>query len=264
MLIDMHTHIGKMIGFDMPEEQLLQSMNKYGVDFSLVSNTEAAEADHQQNDIPIDMQYSQIKANEKTIEFVRNNPSKIGAMLWCKIKNETPDKEFISLISENRDVIYGLKFHPFHSATTFDDPKTEAFIKIAQEFRLPILIHTASDTCSAPICVYNMAKKYPDVNFVMGHMGLGTDNEEAMKLIIQLPNLFGDTCWVEPKKTLKLIQMGYEDKIMFGTDNTIDGLDTLNHEYYREYLSNFKNLVSEAAYKKLTYENAIKVFSLQL
>lgn len=36
MIIDTHAHIGKMLIFDMPEEDLLYSIEKYGIDFSLV------------------------------------------------------------------------------------------------------------------------------------------------------------------------------------------------------------------------------------
>ena len=47
MIIDTHVHIGHMLGFDMTREDVLYSMEKYGVDFSLVSNAEAAEFDHE-------------------------------------------------------------------------------------------------------------------------------------------------------------------------------------------------------------------------
>lgn len=33
MIIDTHAHIGKMLIFDMPEEDLLYSIEKYGIDF---------------------------------------------------------------------------------------------------------------------------------------------------------------------------------------------------------------------------------------
>lgn len=31
MIIDTHTHIGNMLGFVMPEEDILYSMKKYGI-----------------------------------------------------------------------------------------------------------------------------------------------------------------------------------------------------------------------------------------
>ena len=61
----------------------------------------------------------------------------------------------------------------------------------------------------------------------MVHLGLGTDHELAIKLISKLPNLYGDTTWVNAKDTLKAIKVCGVDKIMFGSDNPIDGLETL-------------------------------------
>ena len=45
MIIDSHVHIGNMLGFNMPEEMVLKSMEKYNIDFSLVSNIDSAEFD---------------------------------------------------------------------------------------------------------------------------------------------------------------------------------------------------------------------------
>ena len=43
MIIDTHAHIGALPPFfDMTTEQVLRSMDKYGVDFTLVSSIEAA------------------------------------------------------------------------------------------------------------------------------------------------------------------------------------------------------------------------------
>lgn len=51
-----------------------------------------------------------------------------------------------------------------------------------------------------------MALKYPNVNFVMCHMGLATDNQEAIELIAKLPNLYGDTAWVRADMVYQAIK----------------------------------------------------------
>lgn len=60
MIIDSHAHIGKIIKFDMPEQTLLDSMEKYKINFSLVCNIEASEFDHTQKPIPEEQQFDQI------------------------------------------------------------------------------------------------------------------------------------------------------------------------------------------------------------
>ena len=43
MIIDSHTHIGVLPPFYMTSDMLLDSMARFGIDFSLVSNIECAE-----------------------------------------------------------------------------------------------------------------------------------------------------------------------------------------------------------------------------
>ena len=43
------------------------------------------------------------------------------------------------------------------------------------------------------IHLYNAAKAHPNVDFVMVHMDLGTDNSQTLDLLGRLPNLYGDT-----------------------------------------------------------------------
>lgn len=262
MVIDTHAHIGTILKFNMTKEMLLESMDKYGVDYSLISNIEGAEFDNDQSPIPEKFQKSQKKINEAAIKLAREYPSKIGVLMWAKPSTEGCIKEFEDMISNNRDVVYGIKIHPYHSKIGFDSPKIEAYIKLAEKHGLPVVVHTDMGFESSPKKVYHMATKYPKVNFIMVHMGLGTDNREAIELISKLPNLYGDTTWVEPENALKMIEKCGIDKLIFGTDNPIDGVNTYSNKFYQTYLNDFKNKLSSINYDKLFYKNAVKLFKL--
>lgn len=268
MIIDTHVHMGKMIGFDMKEEEILYSMQKYKIDFSLVSNICAAEYDHQLKKIPDDFQQSQNSVLKSTLAFARSNPNKIGALPWLKIGSEQPDDEFESLLKDNLDIIYGLKIHPFHSLVAPDDERLEPYYKLAYECNLPVVSHTGGCEQAMSHHVYNAAKKHPEINFVMVHMDLGTDNSKAIELLGSLPNLYGDTTWVSVKSTLKAVEKWGSEKILFGSDNPIDGKDTYLHNktndrsLYQEYFNEFKNMVSKADYENIMYKNAKKLFKI--
>lgn len=262
MIIDSHTHIGKMLNFNMPGEMLLSSMENYGVAFSLTSTINCTETDHSQIPIPTEMQHSQYLSNKQAVDFAKASGGKVGVLLWIKPRFETCDDDFKSLYLKNKDVVYGLKMHPYHSKLPLDNKNVEKYLDFASEYRLPMLIHTATEECSKPQGVYNAAKKYPNINFVMGHLGLGSDNKQALSLLTQLPNLYGDTCWVDPQNIIDFINNGNEDKLMFGTDNTIDGKDTLSHPYYKYYFNDIKKKISPQAYEKLMWQNATKIYKL--
>lgn len=270
MIIDTHVHIGKMLVFDMPPENVLYSMDKYGIDFSLVSNVECAENDHNGNPIPQNLQKSQNAVLKKTLEFARTHSDKIGVLPWLKIRQERPDAEFIRMIADNRDIIYGLKLHPFHSRTAPDDETLESVYKIAAEYNLPVVSHTGGCAEAVSLRLYNAAKKHPEINFVMVHMDLGTDNSQAIELLGKLPNLYGDTTWVPVESTLKAINKWGSEKILFGSDNPIDGKDTYlndkfgNRSLYQQYFNEFKAMVSKEDYDNIMYRNAKKLFRIKI
>ena len=265
MVIDAHVHIGRMLNFDMSPKIVLKSAKKYKIDYMLVSNTESAEVDHNQELIPGEYTFTQETSARNVIDFAKKNPDKIGALLWVKPLTAKPTDELRKIIEDNRDYVYGIKVHPYHSKVRFDDPRVEEYIKLAAEYDLPVMTHGAGDDCSSPARVYNMAKKYPGTDFIIAHMGLGTDNQESIKYIKELPNLYGDTAWVMPDKTLQAIKECGPEKILFGTDNPIDGVDTYAHkEMCSVYLNSFRDMVSKEEYDLLMYKNAIRLFKLKL
>ena len=100
----------------------------------------------------------------------------------------------------------------------------------------------------------------------MVHMDLGSDNSQAIELLGKLPNLYGDTTWVPVESTLKAINKWGSEKILFGSDNPIDGKDTYlndkfgNRSLYQQYFNEFKTMVSKQAYDNIMYKNAERLF----
>ena len=196
MIIDSHTHIGVLPPFYMTADMLLDSMARFGIDFSLVSNIECAENDHEGNPVPPEYRVPQNEVLRKTLNEAKKAPEKLGVLPWLRIENELPDAAFEELLRENREIIYGLKLHPFHSKTAPDDERLEPVYRLAAEYKLPIVSHTGGREEAMSPHLYNAAKRHPELDFVMVHMDLGTDNRVALDLLGALPNLYGDTTWV--------------------------------------------------------------------
>ena len=266
MIIDTHVHIGKSLEFDLREKDVLYSMDRYGIDFSLVSNIESAELDHEGRPLP--ERISQNDSFKKTLEFACKYPERVGAMPWMKLRSEKPDGEFIRLLEENRSLVYGIKLHPFHSRVAPDDPLAEYVYEIAREFRLPVVSHTGGCEEARSVHLYNAAKAHPDIDFVMVHMDLGTDNSEAIALLGEADNLYGDTAWVPVRSTLRAVRRWGCGKIVFGSDNPIDGPDTYLHNrtgdrsLYQAYFNELRAMVSPSEYDNIMYLNAARLFGI--
>lgn len=273
MIIDTHVHTGFFISpekiVDMSEEIVLESMKRHNIDFALVSNS-AAEVDCLLKPIPKNMQKTQEQAFLEAINFARNNMDKIGIMPWVKPASETADERLEELIKENRDIVYGIKVHPFHSDIEFDSERVEPYIKLAEKYNLPVAVHTADYDKASPVRVYNMAKKYPNVKFIMVHMGLCTDNKEAIELLGKLPNLYGDTTWVSLESTVEIVKRYGSKKLFFGSDSPIDGVDTYTMNasgepsLYLKYFNELEGIIGSEAYADIMYKNAMEVFDIKL
>ncbi len=270
MIIDSHAHIGRILFFNLPVRHVLYSMEKYGVAFSLVSNIESTEYYQEGKHLPRLFQKSQYRVLKRTLRAVKKHPDKLGALMWLKIESELPDEKFCRLIEKNRRYIYGIKLHPYRSETAPDIARLKPVYDLARRFDLPVVAHTGNIEQASTRHLFNAAKENPNVNFVAVHMDLDSDNKEAIDLIAQLPNLYGDTTWVPLKSTLYAIEKCGSEKILFGTDNPIDGKDTLlvnkagQRALSQEYFNEFKTMVSAEDYENIMYKNAERLFKIRL
>ena len=262
MIIDSHTHFGSILDFCMPEELLIQAMDIYGIDAAIVSNIGGIEFGHDHDPIPGGSLRSQIDVNQDAIDFSRRYPGRIFPLLWAMPHSGGASGAFEEFLMDNRPDVYGIKIHPYLNNTDFDSPLVEPYIQLAEKYHLPVVTHTAASDESSVARVAKMALKYPDVNFLMVHMGLYTDNKEAIDLILEYPNLYGDTAWVQPDNAMKLIEQNGIDKILFGTDCLVGGLHGYSDPMYRTYLDEWPHVLGLDKYSRLMSGNAIRLFRI--
>ena len=269
MIIDMHVHIGDKFTFYMTEEMVLQVLEKYNIKYALVSNADAVEVDGNQNLIPAQMQISQEENLKRTLAFARKNEDKIGVAVWVKPLTEALTEELETIIWENGDIIYAMKLHPFHSKISPTDEKVRPYLELAKKYKLPVISHTGGCEEASPTYLYEAARAYPEIPFVMAHMGLGSDNKEALELLGKADNLYGDTAWVPMETTIEAIRRYGSKKMLFGSDMPIDGVDTYvynpkgERSLYQDYFHLLPEKITKEEYKDLMYRNAVEVFGFK-
>lgn len=269
MRIDTHVHIGgEAVGFHMTEEMVLEMMKKYQIDYVILSNGDSGEMDHGQKLLPQEVQISQEDSLRRAIAFAREYPGKIGIAVWVKPFLQGLTEELEALIRGNCDLIHAIKLHPFHSNTSPTDEKALPYIRLAKEYHLAVVSHTGGCEAADPVHLYEAAKMFPDVPFVMVHMGLGTDNRQALDLLGKADNLYGDTTWVPMSATMEAIRRYGSRKMLFGSDAPIDGVDTYlcnpkgERSLYQDYFHVLPNEISREAYEDLMYRNAVRIFGI--
>ena len=111
-----------------------------------------------------------------------------------------PQLERIEAMLEEYRVV-GVKIYLTYQAGRADDERMMPIYDFARKHRLTITYHTGSCALilesdnaledSNAIYVQNVAKKYPDVNFVVAHMD-DPRYDECIRILHETPNMFSD------------------------------------------------------------------------
>jgi predicted TIM-barrel fold metal-dependent hydrolase len=266
-IIDSHTHIGNIqfvVGKNrvksLPEKDLIISLEKYRIDFAIVSCLEGAEFDSDFRLAPGKMQVSQKEGLERLTGFVAKNITRVRGIFWIKPYHEHLTDEIEKMVTDNRELICGLKIHPTLSNLKFTDKRFWPYLEMAVRLDLPVQVHTENDGRSDVKYVGKIASVFPDLKFIMVHMGMNSDNSEAISLIKNSPNLYGDTSIVKHENVLNAIKECGSDKVLFGTDSTVNGIDT--YESYIPLIDKINDTFSEKEASNVLGLNCMTIFKL--
>jgi uncharacterized protein len=269
MIIDSHTHIGTIqysVGknkvSNLPGQDLLVALSKYSIDYALVSSIEGAEFNSEMRLALPEQQVSQLQSIEKLVEFVKKNEKKLRALLWVKPYTEICSSELENFVAANLRYIAGLKMHPSLSGLKFIDNKFVPYIKLAQKYQLPIQVHSENDGKSDVKFIYEVAKEFKDIDFTMVHMGLNTDNSEAIDIIKKNENIYGDISLVSKANVIKAIEKCGSHKILFGTDAIVNGIDT--YEKHLPIIKSIKTKFRKEDRGRVFYRNCVKIYNLNI
>ncbi|MCA9322890.1 MAG: amidohydrolase family protein [Planctomycetes bacterium] len=107
--------------------------------------------------------------------------------------------DLFSLEERVRDgIIKGIKLYPGYDFYPINDPSLESVFRIAAKHDVPVMIHTgdtyaktAKVRMAHPLLVDDIAVDYPDVQFVMCHLG-NPWFQDAAEVLYKNDNVFAD------------------------------------------------------------------------
>lgn len=257
-IIDAHAHLGYWPTLNKAKDMLLISNKQNKVNFTLFS-FDGTEFNLEHKTKLTD----QIEGSKKALSFCKKYPSSFGMLVWYRPHLEKNYHELDMFVGKHLEFIHGLKFHPYTSSMRITDQRNYPYFEIARKYNLPILVHTANDKFSKLKYLIKTCQKFKDIIFIAAHCELLTNHDNIIKALKENPNLYCDTAWVEMEFILKLKENNLMDKVIFGTDNPIDGYETLNEKIYQNYFNNIIKL-NKKDYAKLMYKNASKVYKIKL
>lgn len=164
----------------------------------------------------------------------------------------------------------GLKVHPAIESLPADSPLLDPYLELAVRYGVPVVIHTASDDPSWPDRVGALAERHPDAEIVLYHSGLSTDHIAAIGVVESHPNTWLETSWVETADVQEVIEVLGSERVLFGTDATVDGAVHYEHNWgsgsgngsYDAQLIALGLALPRSTYRDLLVQNAARVFNL--
>lgn len=267
LIIDSHTHIGN-ISFavgknrvrNLEGKDLIAAMDKYRIEFALVSGLEGSEYDADKRVARKEFQISQTEGIARIARFVGANSTRVKGLFWVKPFTESLTAEVEKMLCENLNLFCGIKLHPSLSGMKLTDKRFYPFLELAVKLNFPVQIHTENDGFSDVKYVGKIASVFPELKFIMVHMGMNSDNAEAISLIKSTANIFGDTCVVPHENVIRAIRECGSEKILFGTDAVVKGIDT-----YSDYINlaeKIRLLFTEKEASDILSANCIRLFGL--
>lgn len=208
MIIDGHAHIGSSwLGWvdGTDADGLVKIMDKYGIDKACVSSWSHI--------------YDPIRGNDEVFQATQKYPNRIiGFCVLCPRLKWDMKEEIDRCVKKFG--MKGLKLHPFVNEFYADSPLIDPALEKAREYKLPVLFHSGTDSHSHPRTIGNMAKRYPDVTIIIGHMG-GEAYPDAIQVAKANPNVLLDT--TEVPNIANIIELAVKnvgaERVVWGSDS---------------------------------------------
>ena len=262
ILHDSHIHVGQFNEIYNTPSDVLKFLTEVGVGSIAVSSCTICAEDYD-------------KSIQEMTEIVKIGGNRVVPILWttpCMLTNGGLQKFF------GTDIRWRcIKVHGY--LNDWDSSQIEMAIDIARNLQVPLLFHTGSREESDAGSYLEHIKKNPDVTFILAH---SRPIDQTINVMKQCPNAWSDTAFTPTEDVAQLIQNGFADRVMFGTDyplhlyfykyrklmNPFDIKSRLEyffkyrdmHKFYKRIVNEIKSTMNDEEWEKVSHLNFERLF----
>lgn len=143
----------------------------------------------------------------------------------------------------------GLKMHwGAHREWFYNKKLVDRALDIAQKKNIPVVFHTGgSKECEAKV-FKEIISQYANLKFVLAH---GRPTGQTIEVLESCPNAYVDTAFMPVEEISKLIDKGFLDRILFGSDVPINQIYHKNEtltEYLKSCMLQLSNVLTVEQY----------------
>ena len=206
-IFDAHTHIGvaRHSGRRLTADQLLASMDRFGVERSLI--------------IPYPVVEDYRRTHEEIAGAVQGHPDRFaGAACLYPFVPEDDFKSEIKRCAEEfgfRALKLQPKFQPLNPISN----RSDFFFEAALEHRMVVVAHTGDGVpFSLPSLFIPPARKFPGLQIVLAHSGGSVFYQEAIVAASVCPNISLELSTLMPQHVAEVAAQVSSDRLMIGSD----------------------------------------------
>ena len=179
--IDSHVYLGQGEHLQITEEELLNQMDEAKVAVAIICPVDRCLAVHNR------------EGNEQMLSAVRRHPDRLVGMATANPwYGEASVRE---LRRSLEDGLAGLMIHAPYQGVRLSDHLVDPLLEVAAEYGVPVYTHTGTAGLAEPLHVAELARRFPKVNFIMGHAGSSDYGEDAVYAMS-----FADNIWMETSR----------------------------------------------------------------
>ena len=112
----------------------------------------------------------------------------------------------------------GIKLRPVLNAFRADDAVVDPVLKLAGRLKVPVMFHTSFGLGSEPERVAKVAARFPEVNVVMYHPGIGESYKDAIKAAKEHHHIYLNTAHAKPAALQVFLDQVPVERIIYGSD----------------------------------------------
>jgi predicted TIM-barrel fold metal-dependent hydrolase len=197
---DVHTHTGSNDpdGYKATAEELLDAL-------AIVDARAVVFTTHEPEGYP--------QANDRVLAEAEASDGQL--VPFCRIDpNAEPVAEAERCLARGAR---GIKLHPRSDEFTLDHPEVERLFALADERRLPVLVHAGRGIPALGRHAFELTGSHPNARLILAHAGI-SDLSWLWRHADERPNLLYDTSWWTPADFLALFSLVPPGRILFGSD----------------------------------------------
>jgi predicted TIM-barrel fold metal-dependent hydrolase len=203
VIFDGHVTVGRNRDVELSVEELIESMDRLGIDQALVAPPEGLIAARNR------------EGNELTAAVAERSG---GRLLAYAVASPWLGREAVGELERARSLgACALKLDPGLQGFDLLDGQADPLLELAGGAGWPVYVRTGTPPHGLPLQLAALARRHPEVSFVMGKSGATDFGQDGPPALAEAPNLFADTAHIN--WPIAAAARGLGERVVFTSDN---------------------------------------------